>query len=180
MPNEALPRASPPRLSIGTDRHGGGCKDRLLPVLCHLHYHRNAPRGSIGVNFRTTPGAGTAEVVGWRTLAFDQLDDRALDDYPVGQWRSAVSPGPRRLQVMTPRCRQIRQDGGAKSTRVRTGGNGEGDAPNVRHRRASARGIAMTSWPGRSRCGLGRHAPSHSPTSNRRWGRGRRRGWRRG
>jgi len=50
MPNGArrFREASPPRRSIGTDRHSGGCKGRLRPALCHLHYARNVPRGSVG------------------------------------------------------------------------------------------------------------------------------------
>jgi len=98
MPNEALREASPPRLSIGTDRHGGGCKGRLLPTLCHLHYARSVPRGRTGANLRTTArGEGTAEVAEWRTLDVGQLDDHALPfTIPVGSMaRTALAPGAR-------------------------------------------------------------------------------------
>jgi len=45
MPNEVIREASPPRLSIGTDRHSGGCKAGPVPALCHPAYAGSVRRG---------------------------------------------------------------------------------------------------------------------------------------
>ena len=62
-PNETLREASPPRRSIGTDRHCGGCKGWYVPALCHLAYIGAPPLGKAGrVGGSHTQTAGTSEL----------------------------------------------------------------------------------------------------------------------
>ena len=56
-PNETFREASPPRRSIGTDRHSGGCKGRLVPVLCHLAYIVAPAWGRHTHDSRLAPGS---------------------------------------------------------------------------------------------------------------------------